>query len=103
MERKSKHTVLSQLNNPVKQDWTEQVKTDLFDFKIGLSFNEMKHKSKKSFKKYVKTKALEFEFESLMLRKQSHSKMKDLNYSKLEMQKILKARKYEYRGGQNTF
>ena len=59
----------SQLINPVKQDWTEQVKEDLFELKIGLRFDEIKPKSKKSFIKYVKIKALEFEFESLMSKK----------------------------------
>ena len=42
----------SQLINPVKQDWTEQVKGGLFEFKIGLSFDEIKQKSKKSINKY---------------------------------------------------
>ena len=89
--------------NPVKQDWTEQVKGDLFEFKIWLIFDEIKQKSKKSFKKYVKIKALEFEFERLMIKKQTHSKMKDLNYTKLEMQTYLKLNNTNTEGARTLF
>ena len=46
----------------------------------------MKEKSKMVFKKYSETKVLKYECSRLMGAKQSHSKMDNLSYSKLEMQ-----------------
>ena len=50
----------------------------------------MKEKSVWSFKKLVKKKAQEYEYNQLMNMKQSHSKLSDLNYTKLETQNYLK-------------
>ena len=94
---------LAQLNQPVKLDWTDQVKQDLSDFKINLSFEEIKAKSKIVFKKFVKTKALEYEFSRLMRFKQSHSKMDDLTYSKLEMQEYFKLENMSSNGAKTLF
>ena len=94
---------LAQWYQPVKLDWTEQVKQDLSDFKINLSFEEMKAKSKMSFKKYVKTKALEYEFSRLMGVKQSHSKMDNLSYSKLEIQEYFKLENMSTNGAKTLF
>ena len=94
---------LAQWYQPVKLDWTEQVKQDLSDFKINLSFEEMKAKSKMAFKKYVKTKALEYEFSRLMGVKQSHSKMDNLSYSKLEIQEYFKLENMSTNGAKTLF
>ena len=71
-------------------DWTEQVKIDLADFHILPNLNEIKKKSKNCFKKMVKIKAKEYELSTLLKRKQTHTKMSNLSYSKLEMQEYLK-------------
>ena len=80
----------SQLDQPVQFDWSEQVKADIIDFKIGLSLADIKQTSKNAFKKLVKTKALVYEYNRLMLAKQKHSKIDNLSYTKLDMQNYFK-------------
>ena len=48
---------MKQWDEPVKLDWTEQVKIDLQDFNIQPNLEEIKGKSKHSFKRIVKIKA----------------------------------------------
>ena len=74
----------------MRLNWTNQVKLDLVDLNMGLSLENIKKKSTNSFKKLVKAKAYEYEFSLLMNKKQTHSKMSSLNYSKLECQEYLK-------------
>ena len=62
------------------------MKADLIDFKIQPNLNEIRSKSKDSFKKYVKIKAMEFEFSQLTQQKTHNSKIAGLSYNKLEMQ-----------------
>ena len=50
----------------------------------------LKNISEWSFKNLVRKKANEFEFNELMKKKQTHNKLKDLQYTKLEMQEYLK-------------
>ena len=92
-----------QLNQPVKQDWTEQVGKDLKDFKIELTHEEIKSETADKFKLFVKRKSIEFEFEKLMRKKQTHSKMDKLSYHKLEMQDYLKVNKLSAVGGKTLF
>ena len=49
----------------------------------------MKQKSKESFKHYVKKKAMQYEFRSLMQSKVKLSKLSDIYYDKLQMQDYL--------------
>ena len=74
-----------QWNNPCKDDWTEQVKQDLKDFKLEANLENIKAKSSSAFKRSIKIKAMEYELASLMKVKKRHSKMDNLNYSKLDM------------------
>ena len=66
--------------NPTKGDWTEYVKQDLRDFKIEL--NEITSKSKNTVKDILKIKAKEYALKVLQTKKEKHSKMDNLNYSK---------------------
>ena len=50
----------------------------------------MKNISINAFKKLVKIKATEYQFARLMSLKQGHSKMENLQYSKLQLQEYLK-------------
>ena len=62
------------------------MKADLIDFKIQPNLNVIRSKFKNSFKKYVKIKAMEFEFSQLTQQKTHNSKIAGLSYNKLEMQ-----------------
>ena len=46
---------INQWRRPVKGDWVEEAKNNLAEFDINLSLDDLKNKSKSSFKKLVKT------------------------------------------------
>ena len=63
----------------------------------------MKQKSPDAFKDFVKKRMQEFEFRRLMKIKQSHSKLDNLNYTKLEMQQYLKMENLKTEEAQTLF
>ena len=81
----------TQWNNPCRGDWSEQIKVDLHDFGIECNFEEIKSKSKDSFKHLVKVRAREYAQMLLTKKKASHSKMDGVHYSELKMQSYLKS------------
>ena len=81
---------------PCKGDWTIQVKTDLHDFGIECNLNNIKHKSKEAFKRLVKTKAREYAFNMLCFKKESYSKMRNLEYIELKAQEYLLNKNFTY-------
>ena len=84
-------------------DWTEQVRVDLADFKLPCDLELIKKKSVFSWKNLVKKKAKEYEFSSMVNLKEtkSESKMRKLNYEKLQAQDYLS--KYEVKKAQTIF
>ena len=76
--------------NPTRGDWTETVKGDLEDFNIPIKLEEIKKKSKESFKNEVKRKAKEYSMKLLLLKKAKHSKMDNLEYEDLHIQDYFK-------------
>ena len=97
--------VIAQWNRPVRNDWSVTVKQDLRDLKIEESLTFIQSKSSESFKMYVKSKTLEYEFVRLMKLKgrENRSKMNDLSYSKLEMQNYLNLENINKTGAQTLF
>ena len=79
--------LMTQWNNPTRGDWTEQVKQDLEDFDIPQSFELMENKSQETFKKLVKVRAKEYALKILLTKK--GTKMENLSYSDLQIQKYL--------------
>ena len=79
-----------QWNQPSKNDWTLLVKQDLVDLEIDVNLSNIKKKSEWSFKNLVKKKTYEYEFKHLMRRKETHRKLDNLWYSRLELQNYLK-------------
>ena len=81
----------AQWEHAQKQDWVEQVQKDLRDFGMPRDLETIQAKSEYVFKNLTKKKAKEFELRSLIEMKntKSKSKMKTLNYPKLEMQTYL--------------
>ena len=94
---------VAQLQQPVRLDWTTQVQKDLKDFKIDLTLEEIKSKSTDVFKTLVRKKSTEYEFSKLMMAKQPHTKMNQLNYPKLEMPQYLKDGNILAVGGRTLF
>ena len=93
----------AQWQYPVKDDWVNQVKEDLKDFDIDMSFSELKLKSKNSFKKMVKKKMRDYALNYLNTLKEKHSKMDNLSYPKLRVQNYLKDGKITVSAGKNLF
>ena len=77
----------AQLNHEVKNDWTEQIRTDLHDFGIPFDLDYIKSKSDYSFKNLVKVKAREYELHKCNSMK--GSKLENTFHAKLEMQSYL--------------
>ena len=94
---------MAQCKYPVRDDWIFAVKQDLSDLKINLSFEEIKRKSEWSFKRLIKIKSKEYALEYLLKLKEKHSKMENLHYHELKMQKYLKDGKITVKEAQNLF
>ena len=83
-------TFITQWKHPVKGDWTEEVKTNLEELNINLELEDIKKKSKSSFKKLVKVKTTEYTLNYLLSLKEKHSKMDKLTYTEQKLQNYLK-------------
>ena len=75
---------------PVKNDWVHTVKEALRELKINLNFDEIQEQSKFSFSNLVKKQTIKAAFNYLIQLKNEHSKLANLNYTKLQMQSYLK-------------
>ena len=82
---------LAQWHNPVNHDWTVTVQKDLVDLGLNFDLSQIKKFKKEKFAEIVKKAIKAAAFSELMTRKQSHSKMKDLQYNELSMQNYLKS------------
>ena len=88
----------AQLNKPVKNDWTEQVKEDLVYLELNYSNEDIKNFKKENFLKKVKKQIRKIAFRDLTSvipnekneNKRILTKMKNLKYSNLELQDYLK-------------
>ena len=63
----------TQLTNPSKGDWTETVKGNWEEYGIASDFELLKLKSKESFKKLLKKKAMAIALEKLQKQQEKHS------------------------------
>lgn len=75
---------------PDKGDWTETVKQDLTDFDIDFNVHDFRKTKTETFKKFLKLKANEFELKYLSLQKSKLSKIRHLNFKKLELSNYLR-------------
>ena len=88
----------AQENNPVKNDWVNQVKEDLKTFELEyLSFNNIKHMKKEQFKGLVKMKCKKVAFTELTKEKETKSKIKHIQYKSLQIQPYLVSNKINLR------
>ena len=78
-----------QWNHSVKGDWAEQIRRDLKDFEIPCNLSWIQSQSKLQFTKYINKQWREYTFNYLTEKQSVQSKMKNLKYSKLEIQSYL--------------
>ena len=72
-------------------DYCRLVAADQERFQVSLSEEEVRNTSSKLYKKYVKEKVNKSAFEYLISVQKSHSKIRSIKYSKLEMQPYMKS------------
>ena len=82
-----------QKNNRTPKDWITTVLKDIEELDLNVTFEEIKQISKEGWKIMVKSSIKEKAFNSLEAAKQNHSKVKKLNYEKLELQSYFKPNK----------
>ena len=93
----------AQWDNPVKDNWTLEVKKNLEELNITLDLEEIKRKSANSFKRLVKTKAKESTLDYLLNLSEKHEKMENLHYTDLELHNYLKDAKIPEAEAKNLF
>ena len=93
----------AQWYNPSRGDWTETVKQDLEDFEIPVNLEDIKSKSKYSFKKEVKVKAKDLSMKILMKKKEGHTKLDNIRYEELKIQSYLSLEGIKISEIQDTF
>ena len=96
-------TFITQWKYPVKGDWTLEVKANLTELNICLELEDIKNKSKSSFKNLVKVKTQEYTLNYLLNKKERHSKMENLNYFKLKLQNYLRDKNISVDEARNLF
>ena len=80
---------MAQWESPVKDDWTQQVRSDLSDLGIKEDLSFIQSKSVFSFKNLVKVKIKEYALDMLNEEKFKHSKMDNLIFTELKIQEYL--------------
>ena len=81
----------AQKENPVKGDWSEQVKEDLEIIGMVDKENEIEAMSKSQFKAEVRHRIREYVFKMLKEKQLTHIKIRHIKYDKLAMQNYLKS------------
>ena len=84
-----KRFFIAQWKYPTKGDWTEQVKLDLEEFGLPIDLMKIEAYSSYSFKNLIKKKTRELSFSKFMTRKLNHTKLSNLQYCDLSIQKYL--------------
>ena len=87
----------AQKNDPVKGDWTEQAQFDMQDINLKLTMTEIKSLSQDSFRNTVKKAVEKAALAWLLSEKAKRSKLKELEYRKLECQNYLRSTELETR------
>lgn len=93
----------AQMKSPVQGDWINTVVEDLKHVNLNLTIKDIPLKSKLKFKKEVKVKIVNTAFNYLKQKSQVHSKMDNLRYKKLSLQKYLSSDLLSKRESQKLF
>ena len=81
-----------------KGDWVLTVMEDAKELKIDIDEEKLSQTSKEKFRRIIKNKVAELAYESLIRKKNTHSKMENIQYREMELQGYLKSNcklKYE--------
>ena len=81
--------LMAQIENRSKKDWIVQVLTDKNERKMNDDLNKIKQVKKSKFRNMLDRKIKQNAFEDLIIKQESHSKVKGLKYKIFQMQKYL--------------
>ena len=79
----------AQLDNTCEGDYAQLVQGDFKEINMPFNLDDIKNTGVKPFKKMIKSKIKEAAFKYLQNKLKTHTKVKQLRYSKLETQKYL--------------
>ena len=79
----------AQMEEPLRGDWWSTVRSDLEDLMLDLSVHEIKIMSRDKFKTLINTTVKSRAFAWLLNKQSQSKKVKDISYSKLEIQSYL--------------
>ena len=80
----------SQYKNRTNKDWITTVINDIQKLEIKLSFEEIRKMKKENYIRMIKNKIMIKTFQSMEDHKGTHSKVKNIKYENMKMQKYLK-------------
>ena len=81
----------AQVDDPIKGDWASQVKEDMTNLNMEMTFDDLKALSKETFKQTIKKHVRETAFKGLKEIQDSHSKSKKIDYKEMKMHEYLSA------------
>ena len=82
---------LAQKTDSLPGDYCRLVAADLTKMEINLSESQISCMTSKAYKTHIKSKVTQYAFKYLTNEQQTHSKIKHIQYSKLEIQSYLKS------------
>ena len=88
---------------PCKNDWKTQVREDLEEFGMSEDLKFLKEISVYQFKRIVKAKMKENTLNHILSLKERHSKMDDVCYTELKLQKYLKSDRIPVNEAKNLY
>ena len=88
----TKRVFEAQLQNPSDGDYVQLVKRDFDEMNISFNLDNVKTTGVETFKKQIKNKVKEAALKYLQEKQKTHTKVKHIEYNKLETQKYLTSR-----------
>ena len=93
----------AQKRRPVENDWILMVQTDKTEINFKYNDEQISAMSNSQYKKIIKEKVRKAAFESLLERKETHSKVQAIKYDKFYIQEYLSSSKFTMREKQLLF
>ena len=94
---------ITQWKYPARHDWTETVKKDLQYLDIPVKIEYIKSFKKEQFREIVKRQVKKRAFQYLLELKNSHSKMKDIEYEDWKQQSYLRSNRVTTSQARNIY
>ena len=94
---------IAQWDNPSKNDWTVTIQNDLQCLNIKLNLEKISSMKKEKFAELIKGQCKHIALDELLNKKKSHSKMVNIEYSELNLQKWYKSKLFHSTKAKSLF